>query len=668
MERWLKGVSSLFEVTDPRTRGDRGTLLALAAIVAVGAFVRFWGLGNVGLHGDEKTMVLPALHLLRYGTPDMPSGFLYPRAVAQLYLMVASARAFGVSDWAWRFPSAVCGVLLIALTWTAGRRFLEPRWNLALTAAVALLPGFIADAQTARMYVFLVTGVTGFIALVFAWERTGRNAFLLAAVLEMGVSMEFHTLSIFAAWMCFLPGLLSGDRRKLWWGAAAFALIALEFLALNHWIGLEYPHHMETSIPAAVPNAPRAPNAPQLDPLWPLLAALPAVALSWFAIRSRGLLPVALLAASLLAQLWRLDHLAILLIVAALVVARRAGPLPAKRLALYLGVCVLLALAQVGYLWAHRAGTLSQILGLLLGWPSVRAFMEISRWSVAAMLAAACGAAAALWRLAHRQRVPDHVLFFALGVWIPLLQIGWFRWDPAPRYTEAQVMPLLIAAFASARWAARALAGVAHRWAAPARRPAWGAAVATIFCLLIIDPAQLPAAVDPTYAHYPDHKGAAEFVESLHPKPDDIIVAEDAVMQTYYLGHVDYWLMNKEVAAEFMHKVDGRWVDEYTNTPLIGSGRQLQRLVASRDRGAIYVIGSGENMQDGRKLMRGLGIAQELKSPAFHLIFVGRDGLTDVWKVNAPKHPLEAAAPFTAYGAGKRAPGTAAPPPAAAPR
>jgi len=213
---WLQGVVSVFETTDPRTRADHRALLLLALIIAGGAMARFWGLGNVGLHGDEKTMVLPAMHLLQYGTPDMPSGFLYPRAIGQLYLMAGSVLGFGRSEWAWRFPSAVCGVLLIVLTWVAGRRFLVPRWNLALTAAVAFLPDFIADAQTARMYVFLVTGVTGFMALLFTWERTGRTGFLVAAVIEMAVSLQFHTLSIFAAWLCFLPGLVSGDRRKLW--------------------------------------------------------------------------------------------------------------------------------------------------------------------------------------------------------------------------------------------------------------------------------------------------------------------------------------------------------------------------------------------------------------------------------------------------------------------
>jgi hypothetical protein len=173
---------------------------------------------------------------------------------------------------------------------------------------------------------------------------------------------------------------------------------------------------------------------------------------------------------------------------------------------------------------------------------------------------------------------------------------------------------------------------------------ALGAVAAAVVCLLVIDPARLEAAVDTTYAHYPDHKGAAEFVESQHPARDDIIVAEDALMQTYYLGHVDYWLEDREQAAPFLRKVDGRWVDTYTGAPLIGSGAQLERLVESRGRGAIYVIGSGENQQDGRKLMRGLGIAKMLDSTAFHLVYVGRDGLTDVWKVDPPQQGLAAAA------------------------
>jgi len=396
---------------------------------------------------------------------------------------------------------------------------------------------------------------------------------------------------------------------------------------------------------SAVVNAPRA-SVPPLDVRWPLAAVLPALALSWLVIRSRGLVPVALLTLSLVAQVSRLDHVAILLIIAGLVLARRSAKLPAGRLAMYFGVCALLAGLQVGYLLAHKAGTPSQVLGLLLGWPSVRPYIAISHYSQVAAILAACGVAAGLWRLAHCRRVPDHVLLLALGVWIPLLQIGYVFWDVPPRYDEAQIMPLLVAAFATAQWAARA---AVRDWSWARWRPSmtalggFGAVAAVGVCALVIDPARLEAAVDPSYAHYPDHKGAAEFVESLHPAPGDIIVAEDDLMQTYYLGHVDYWLQDREEAAPFLRKLDGRWVDVYTDTPLIGTGATLEQLVKRRDRGAIYVIGSGEDAGERERLMRGLGIAQVLDSSAFRLIYVGRDRLTDVWKVEAPQHPLAAA-------------------------
>jgi hypothetical protein len=648
MQQHPRGLSCLFEDTQPRARADGKTLALLVLIVAVGTLVRFWGLGNVGLHGDEKTMALPAVHLLQYGTPEMPTGFIYPRAVAQLYLMAGSMRLFGRTAWALRLPSAICGVLLIFVAWLAGRRFLEPRWNLALTAAVALLPAFIEDSQTARMYVFLVTGVTAFMALLFAWERTGRNRYLLAAVLEMAVSLEFHTLSIFAAWLCFLPGLMAGDRRKLWQGAVAFALIAAEFLALNHWISMEYPHALVGSLAGTPSNGPRA-LAPPLHWLWPAAMALPALGLSWYVIGERGRVAALLLAAGLLAQVGRLDHVAILLVIAALVLARRNGALPAARLTLYLTASLLLAAAQLAYLHAHHAGSWSQILGLLLGWPSVRAFIALSHYSLAALLIGIGALALGLWRLAHRQPVPDYALLVTLGVWIPLLQIGYFEWDPAMRYVEGQSMPLLIGAFAAAQAGMRAAARARRVSGAGSERAMGrvmrsGAVAAAVLCVLVVDPARLQAAADPTYAEYPDHRGAAKFVESQHPGPDDILVAEDALMQTYYLGHVDYWLESREAAAPFLLRIHGRLADEYTGAPLIGSGAQLERLVKRRNRGAIYVIGSGENAADRKTLMRGLGIEQVLHSPAFHLVYVGRDRRTDVWKVNAPRHPLAASA------------------------
>lgn len=641
----LRNLAALFALTDPRrfpvgaagsvgARVSRHSGWLLACIVLAGAAVRFWGLGAVGLHGDEKTMALPVMSLVNQGLPLMPSGMFYPRAVGQLYLMAASVMAFGQSEWSMRVPSALCGLVLIVLTWQVGKRFLIPGWNLALTAAVAFLPSFIEDAQTARMYVFLITSVAGYMALIFAWERTGRAGYLAAAVVAMLVGLQFHTLAVFAAFLVFLPGILQGDRRKLWTGVLAFAAIALGFELINHWISSEYPLSVESDA-GPVANGPHAALVPHLSSLWLMLATVPALAVSLWILAHRGFLAALVLAAALVAGVALAWHMAALLGMVAFVLARRNGVLSKSRVGWLLALSVAVAGAQAFYLVTHAAGSPEQIVGVMLGWPSVWPFIALAKYSMVAALAVVGSCGYGLWLLAHRKPVPDHLLLLFLGVWIPLLMIGWIKWNIPPRYAAAQIIPLLVAAFAAMQWAAE---WTTRRVAALYASPAWGAAVtaAALACVLVVDPMQLVRAMDSGYATHPDHKGAARFVASLHPGSSDIIVAEDVLQQTYYLGHVDYWLVNKQVAAPFMHRVNGRWLDFYTDTPLIGTGVELERLVERPDRGAIYVIGSGENQEDGRSLMRAFGISEALQSPSFRPVYLGRDGLTRVWKVDAP--------------------------------
>ena len=775
----FKEFAALFVVTEPGAGASRRDLMILALIVLAGAVIRFWGLGAVGLHGDEKTMALPVMNLVIHGEPIMPSGMFYPRAVAQLYLMAGSVMAFGQSEWALRLPSALCGVLLIVLTWKVGARFLTPLWSLALAAAVAFLPNFIEDSQTARMYVFLVTCVAGYLALVFAWERTGRVGYLAAAAVTILVGIQFHTLAIFAAFLVLFPGLVRGDARLFWWGVVAFVVIVGGFAAINWLIGHAYPQTVESDAGAVV-NGPHAAVVPHLKRWWLVLAAAPALVVARWALGrgrphwgfprwplGRGTLATVLLAGALLAEVALAWHLAVMLTVVGLVLAARAGRdatialgagvvtergvtmahgaearlagrdvavargadarlagrdvavargadarLAARdaavargadarlvargvgaargadaqgagrevampwnadaqvwrdpdalaalgvaaalggdalvepavavarglswlRLAVFLGVSVVIAAAEGVFLVTHAAGSPKQILGLMLGWPSVWPFIAIADYSALVMLAAVGSLAGAAWLLARRRAVPDHVLLLVLGVWVPLLMIGFIKWNIPSRYAAAQIVPLLVAGFAAMEWGVASLAKWAR--ARPAQVvPWWAPAIAPLAFLLVVNPLRVVAAVDSGYTSHPDHKGAAEFIARVHPGPRDIIIAEDVLQQTYYLGHVDYWLVNKQVAAPFMHKVNGRWLDFYTDTPLIGTGSELERLVEEPNRGAIYVIGSGENQSDGRSLMRAFGIAEALRSPAFHRVYRGRDGLTEVWKVDPP--------------------------------
>jgi 4-amino-4-deoxy-L-arabinose transferase-like glycosyltransferase len=644
----LREFAALFVVTDPRAPAHANcddarirswSLWLLAGIVLAGAILRFWGLGSVGLHGDEKTMALPVMSLINEGRPIMPSGMFYPRAIGQLYLMAASVMAFGQSEWALRLPSALCGVLLIVLAYQAGGRFLTPVWRLALAAAVAFLPDFIEDSQTARMYVFLVACVTGYMALVFAWERTGRSRYLAAAVITLLVGVHFHTLAIFAAFLLFLPGLLQGDKRKFWAGAVAFVTIAVGFELINHLISMAYFQAVDSDGGAA-DNGPHAAVVPHVKHLWLLLGAIPALTFSVWVLARRTLLAALLVCAALVAEAALQWHAALLLGVVALVLARRAGPLAPARLTCLLAISVAIGTAQALFLLHQHAGSLKQIAGVLLGWPSVWSFISIGGYSAVALLGVVGSLGCGLWLLAHRKPMPDHLLLVVLGVWVPLLMIGWIKWNIPSRYAAAQIMPLLVASFAAMQWLSQTLArrtrSAQSGAATDGVMPAWAPVAAVVALILVVNPVQVAKAVDSGYSSHPDHKGAAEFVAHLHPGPRDIIIAEDVLQQTYYLGHVDYWLVNKQVAAPYMHRVQGRLLDFYTDTPLIGTGSELEQLVERPDRGAIYVIGSGENQEDGRGLMRAFGIAQALHSPPFHCVYVGRDGVTQVWKVDAP--------------------------------
>jgi hypothetical protein len=145
--------------------------------------------------------------------------------------------------------------------------------------------------------------------------------------------------------------------------------------------------------------------------------------------------------------------------------------------------------------------------------------------------------------------------------------------------------------------------------------------------------------VNSGYTNHPDHQGAAAYIRSIHPAPRDILIAEDVLEQTYYLGHVDYWLESRDVAGGYVRMRNGRLEDFYTNVPLIGTAEELEALIARRDRGAIYVIGSGENQADGRRFMRGPGLSALLESPRFKEVWRGRDKLTTVLKVPPPDAP-----------------------------
>jgi 4-amino-4-deoxy-L-arabinose transferase-like glycosyltransferase len=629
--RALRTFASSFAAT-PSPARQTWELPLLGLLVAVALAVRLWGVGSWGLELDEETMAMPVMHIVEHGEPRFPSGMYYGRAIGQLYLMAGSVALFGESEWALRFPSVLCGVLLVVLAYGMGRRFLSPLWNMAFTATAALLPTFIADSQEARMYIFMLASLTGYTWLVFRWEATRNALYWAAAIVVVLIGVHFQSLAVFGALILLFPGLLHGDRKLLTLGLVGLGFILAGFVVIDQWAQSFYPPLAAEQLGTAQSAGMVAPPDASVRSLsllpWVLVpGALLSVGLAWLVshpIRSTfaARLCALLIGSGLLLQLFFVYHLGVLLMVAGCLVALRATPTVLPRVLIVLLVSLLGLACAIVAVASTNEEPLRKVLGMIVGFPSIWPYLRFATYSIVACLITGVGLVLALGRWVRREQMADHWLFFTLAVWAPLILIGCVTWDVAPRYVEFALLPLLICTFATLN------AVVWSEGFEPALPlGAVGAA------LLIVNPIAFARTVNAGYSLHPDHKGAAEFIASAALRPEDIVVAEDVLQQTYYLRRVDYWLRSAENASTFVRPANGVLRDIYTNTPLIGTGAELLDLINRPDRGDIYVIGSGEfktSMQ--RRLMRGYGIAAVLQSPALELVHMGRDGVTSVWK------------------------------------
>ena len=158
---------------------------ALAAILVVAAALRFYGLGDDSLWDNEILSVqrakaplseVPAL--LRAGThpPLYSQGVLRPVFI------------LGQNEFVQRFPSAVFGVVTVAMTYVLTRRTFGWQAGLAAAALLAVLPLHVYYSREGRMYALLALLVTLWIAsLLVARRRNTRWAWAVYAVLGAGI-------------------------------------------------------------------------------------------------------------------------------------------------------------------------------------------------------------------------------------------------------------------------------------------------------------------------------------------------------------------------------------------------------------------------------------------------------------------------------------------------
>jgi hypothetical protein len=184
----------LIQVTDKLT--PKSTFVIIFALIAIGFYLRFNNLGDRSFWFDEAVTSYAAIGLLEHGTPVLPSGIEYTRALLNSYLIALSFNIFGVSEFSARIVSVIFGTLAIPFVYLLGKE-LGKRTGLIATFLIAFSAFEILWAREARMYAqfqffYLLTAYLFYISL----KKDSSKLFLLSGI-SFILAWYSHVFSLF---------------------------------------------------------------------------------------------------------------------------------------------------------------------------------------------------------------------------------------------------------------------------------------------------------------------------------------------------------------------------------------------------------------------------------------------------------------------------------------
>ncbi len=195
----------------------RWSRVYLIGVLLVAAALRFYGLGDKSLWGDEIAQALwsswePVVLWQQFRTPpDFVSHFA----------LVHLVQWIGTSEFWIRFPSAVTSMLAVPLTYVVVRRLTDRTVALVATTLVAVAPYQIWYAQEARMYAALgcyaLLGLYFFLRLLdLRGGETTAQKIWLAVGLIVGNTLAVFT-HLFGVFPVFSQVVIAGGILVVGW-------------------------------------------------------------------------------------------------------------------------------------------------------------------------------------------------------------------------------------------------------------------------------------------------------------------------------------------------------------------------------------------------------------------------------------------------------------------
>src|SRR5438270_4820799 len=171
---------------NPRTR----VLLQLALVLALCAFMFFFGLGAFGLVGADEPryaqIAREMLHRHDWIVPTLNGQPWLEKPVLLYWKDMVSYSIFGVTDWAARVPSAAHATVLVLAVFFFMRRF-RPGAELDAALITVSVAGMVAFGRGASTDMLVSAPVCLALLAWWTWHETGRKLWLTAFYLLVGV-------------------------------------------------------------------------------------------------------------------------------------------------------------------------------------------------------------------------------------------------------------------------------------------------------------------------------------------------------------------------------------------------------------------------------------------------------------------------------------------------
>ncbi len=212
--------------------------VGLLAIIALGAFLRFYQLGAYSIgntyYAAAVKSMLTSWHNFFYVTFEPGGSVTVDKPPLGFWVQAVSAYFLGVNGFALAFPQALAGTLSIPVLYHLVRKYFGIWAGLAAALVLALMPVAVATERNNT-----IDGLLVFVLLLAAWAflkatETGKTRHLLLGAILVGLGFNIKMLQAYMVLPAFFAVYFLGARAP-WWkrilqlGLAAIVMLVVSF-------------------------------------------------------------------------------------------------------------------------------------------------------------------------------------------------------------------------------------------------------------------------------------------------------------------------------------------------------------------------------------------------------------------------------------------------------